>query len=101
MKKTLAVVLAVLMLVSIPVVYAAVEGVVAWCDICGHETTWEDVEMMYITYEDESNHLVSFYIHPTCLECGTMLEGVFETDSLEGHSVDENNWCDGCRSYIP
>ena len=99
MKKILAVVLAALMVVGVPAVYAVVnEPYTDFCWECGEPTTWDNVENMYITYYDKYSHLVSFYLHPTCTSCYLQYEGEFITDSLEPHSVDENGYCSGCRT---
>ena len=95
MKKILAVVLAALMFVSVPAVYAAAESSVGFCDVCGHETSMETEYVMYSTWYDDEYHLISFYWVTTCLECGNDTH-VLDTDPLESHTFNDIGVCINC-----
>ena len=95
MKKSLAVVLLALMVVSVPVAYAAAESFVGYCDSCGHETSMETEYRMYSTWYDDEYHLISFYWVTTCIECGEDTH-VWDTDSLEAHTFNDIGVCINC-----
>ena len=98
MKKLFAVLLAALILVGVPAVYAAVEDhFTEYCSLCEDWTSWtDDVHIFFTPYDDEY-HLVEFVSYSYCTDCHLVVFGPVITDSLESHSFNEDGICEVCN----
>ena len=67
-----------------------------WCPECGDDVSCDTGYWYQFTdYEDGMNHLVEVYEVTYCSK-GHAISFEFYTDSLEGHSYNEDNVCTAC-----